>query len=274
MEEGAPKSGVAYLEKIAEVLEDGVLDPHEASALAEFAAAFELSTSDVMRAHHAFVHALAREAMADGKLTRDERRELLAVSNALDVPEKVMKDLLGRAEDQRSAKHSADLTPLPATWTLGEPLRVDDRVVFTGCDPDVRNDLVRRSEASGVRVMNGVARTTAMLVTDGSMHGTKLRRAHELGTRIVDPETYRELLAHLQPRRSPKKAAEPVAEREGVPDFPERTRTVPRTSDGGGPSPAQLRAWGRANGWTLGDRGRLPAELREAYLKANPREQE
>lgn len=32
-----------------------------------------------------------------------------------------------------------------------------------------------------------------------------------------------------------------------------------------------VRAWGRAHGWTLGDRGRLPADLIAAYLE-RPRE--
>lgn len=36
-----------------------------------------------------------------------------------------------------------------------------------------------------------------------------------------------------------------------------------------GVDPAAVRSWGRAHGWTLGDRGRLPADLITAYLGAH-----
>lgn len=35
-----------------------------------------------------------------------------------------------------------------------------------------------------------------------------------------------------------------------------------------GTDPAKVRAWGRAHGWTLGDRGRLPADLITAYVRS------
>lgn len=36
-----------------------------------------------------------------------------------------------------------------------------------------------------------------------------------------------------------------------------------------GIDPAKVRAWGRHHGWTLGNRGRLPADLITAYLGAH-----
>lgn len=38
-----------------------------------------------------------------------------------------------------------------------------------------------------------------MLVTDGTMDGTKLAKANEVGTRIVHPDTFETLLSFLQP---------------------------------------------------------------------------
>ena len=81
-EEGAPAGATAYLEKLAEVLEDGVLDPGEAAALADVADTYELADADVVSAHLAFVRALAREALADGKVTRAERAELTGIADA------------------------------------------------------------------------------------------------------------------------------------------------------------------------------------------------
>ena len=44
-----------------------------------------------------------------------------------------------------------------------------------------------------------------------------------------------------------------------------RTRTVTT----GGPSAGELRAWGRSNGFEVSDRGRVSAEVREAFDKAH-----
>jgi DNA polymerase-3 subunit epsilon len=282
LDEGAPTGAVAYLEKLAEVLEDGVLDPAEAAALADVADTYDLADADTAAAHLAFTRALAREAMADGKLTRAERAELAGVALALDVPAAVISGVLADATAHHHAKHGADLSPLPEDWAFGEPLRVGDRIVFTGCDPDHRSALEQASAAAGVRVMSGVAKTTAMLVTDGSMDGGKARKAAELGTRTVSPETYRLLLDHIQPTApTPAKAsavakrvirsAEPAASMTDTPAAGTvATSTGTVAGAGVGPSPATLRAWGRANGWVLGDRGRLPKELRDAYLAAHP----
>ncbi|WP_152192739.1 histone-like nucleoid-structuring protein Lsr2 [Georgenia satyanarayanai] len=47
-------------------------------------------------------------------------------------------------------------------------------------------------------------------------------------------------------------------------------RSGRRTSGGGGSSDAaKVREWARANGYTVSDRGRIPAEVTEAYAKAN-----
>jgi hypothetical protein len=37
----------------------------------------------------------------------------------------------------------------------------------------------------------------------------------------------------------------------------------------GGPSAADIRAWARENGWEVPDRGRVAAEVREAYAAAH-----
>ena len=37
----------------------------------------------------------------------------------------------------------------------------------------------------------------------------------------------------------------------------------------GGPSPSEIRAWARENGWDVPERGRVAAEVREAYAAAH-----
>ncbi len=47
------------------------------------------------------------------------------------------------------------------------------------------------------------------------------------------------------------------------------TRRSRGGSSSSGPSAADIRAWGRENGFEVPERGRIPAELREAYDAAN-----
>ena len=281
LDEGAPTGTIAYLEKVAEVLEDGILTAQEALDLREVADIHELGDDAVTAAHRAFVLALAHEAVADGKVTRAEKAELLSVAELLEVATAAVTRLLDRAEDARHDKLGASLKELPADWTLGDPLRVGDRVVFTGCDPALRQQLEEQSAEAGVRVMNNVASTTAMLVTDGTMDGTKLERARELRTRIVSPKDYRMLVEHVQPavRHKAKTATRTTpAPAAGTDPGPAGSANTAAATDAAATAgivttdvtPAVIRTWARANGWEVGVRGRLPAPLLEAYAAAHP----
>ncbi|WP_026926557.1 histone-like nucleoid-structuring protein Lsr2 [Granulicoccus phenolivorans] len=46
-----------------------------------------------------------------------------------------------------------------------------------------------------------------------------------------------------------------------------RKRAVRTRAEQG--TPTDIRAWARANGWPVNDRGRVPQEIREAYERAN-----
>ena len=199
LDEGAPEGSVAYLEKLAEVLEDGELTAAEATVLGDVAVAYGLSEEDRRAAHVAFVLALAHLAIDDGLVTRTERNELKAVSELLELRDTVVTKVLDHAEAARHTRLSIGLKPLPADWAHGEPLRVGEKVCFTGCDEQLRLRLEIRADELGVRVMNNVSRKTSMLVSDGEFSGTKAAKAAELGIRSVHPEVFEVLLQHLQP---------------------------------------------------------------------------
>lgn len=60
-----------------------------------------------------------------------------------------------------------------------------------------------------------------------------------------------------------------IAEARTVPDFPmsrrgARTRRILTDQ-------ARMRRWARDNGWRIGDRGRLPSAVLDAYSAAHPR---
>ena len=48
-----------------------------------------------------------------------------------------------------------------------------------------------------------------------------------------------------------------------------RRSSAPSTDGDSAPSAADIRAWARENGWEVPERGRVSAEVREAYAAAN-----
>src|SRR3546814_10632785 len=162
-----------------------------------------------------------------------------------------------RAYEMRISDWSSDVC---SSDLLGKPLRVGDKVAFTGCDERERKRLETRARELGVRVMNNVSRLTAMLVTDGSFAGGKLADALALGTRIVTPAEFATLLQHLQPARATSKT--PVRAN-AAPTAGAATAFASQVSTTA--SPSDIRAWGLENGYADGVRGRLSTELIQAY---------
>ena len=64
-------------------------------------------------------------------------------------------------------------------------------------------------------------------------------------------------------------AARKVRSRRGSGSSGGRRSGGRRGGRGSAPAPADMRAWAREQGYTLSDRGRVPAEIRDAYLAAH-----
>lgn len=200
IEAGAAQHAVGYLELLAQVLEDGILTEQEARSLAEFAAAYRLTRDEVRAAHRGFLLALARKAVDDGKVTKGEREELLRTAAVLGLEHDLVKMALEEARAATAVDRGTACRPLPAGWAHGEPLRVGQGVAFTGCNELERARLEGAAQAAGLRVTGSVSRKTAVLVTDGRDPNTgKARAARELGTRVVTPEVFAQLLELVQP---------------------------------------------------------------------------
>lgn len=263
LDEGAPIGSLTYVETLLDAFEDGVISEDEAAALQDLVEVYELGDADVKAAHTALLLALAHKALDDGHVSRDERAQLEAIASALRLPADLVPSLIAEADAARATRLSANLGALPSDWAFGEPLRVGDKVVFTGFvdRQRERTSLESRTRELGVRVLGAVSGLTAMIVTDGSFAGGKLERAEELGTRIVDPETYAILLKHLQPAN----VAAPKPRRAEAPASTTAVSSVTSASVVTTTSPGEIRAWGIANGYAVGVRGRLPSELVQAY---------
>jgi DNA polymerase-3 subunit epsilon len=200
---------------------------------------------------------------------------LQTVSDLLGVNHKVIPALLERAEHARNQRLSVGLTALPVDWAHGEPQRVGDKVVFTGCDEALRVRLGEKSELLGVRVISAVSAKTAVLVSDGTMDGGKAAKARDLGTRTEHPMVYATLLEHLQAAlardtRSVPEIAAPQAHRPSAADLhPDSMMSAEAHTVRLGASPAEVRTWVRANGYEVGVRGRLHQDVLSAYAAAH-----
>jgi DNA polymerase-3 subunit epsilon len=256
LDEGARESALPYLELLVEALEDGVLSEAERRALADIGRTYDLDARAVGAAHQALLLALAHLAVLDGKVTAAEKGELLGVAELLGVPVAAVTSVLREAEAARDERMAVGLRELPPDWALGEPLRVGDKIAFTGCDPQWRERLERRAGKRGVRVMNSVSGRTVMLVTDGGFSGTKAAKAGELGVRLVHPDDFEVLLDHLQPSAS--------ADSTIMTSSPSPA-AVPGDN---ALDPSAVRAWARSHGMQIGDRGRLPLQVLNAYRAA------
>ncbi|NMO54678.1 hypothetical protein HH310_26265 [Actinoplanes sp. TBRC 11911] len=261
LDDGAPRSAVGYVEILAEALEDGILTEDEAAALADHARFAGLTRADVDAAHGEFVLMLARKAVADGRVSAEERRELNNVAELLAVPDKVVKRLLDEADSEWVAHLSRDCRPLPDEWAFGEPLRVGQKVAFTGGEPVRRARLEIAAQAAGLRVMNNVSGVTAMLVTpEARPDSRKGEAALKHGTRIVRPGVFERMIVYVQPapeRSNGHRVAEAVTPGKAGLEAP----GVPA-------SPSVIRAWARENGYVVGPRGRLPQDVQAAFLIA------
>lgn len=268
MEEGAPEGATAYLETLLDALEDGEISADESAQLAELVTVYRMTSSDIAAAHNALMLALAHRAVDDGRVSQDERGQLKELAALLDVPEGHVTAVIRRADAARSARLSAQLTSLPIDWQYGEPLRVGDKVVFTGCDDAQRTELEARAASLGVRISSSVSRLTSLLVTDAQPDDpyptNKFTEATTIGTRIIHPAVFAILLEHLQPPciSVPAPRSTPGSVKPGGP------AASSAVSSGVSPAPAQVRAWAVENGHEVGVRGRLPAEVVAAYIIA------
>lgn len=273
VDEGAPAGTAAYLELLAEALEDGVLTVAEAASLAALAEAYSLTRDQVIAGHRGFLLALAHKAIEDGRVTHDERDQLLATAAVLGFPDGVVKAVLDEARNAFATQKARTCKALPPCWPHGDPLRIGDGAAFTGCDDLIRARLEGRAQAAGLRVTGSVSRKTAVLVTDGvNPHTTKAQAARQFNTRVVSPDVFAELVEYVQPAQgavSPAVAISgapvPITPDPGIPASYARERAEGSTASG----PA-IRAWAREQGLPVGARGRLPDEVVAAYNAAHP----
>lgn len=262
---GSRARGLAYAEVLVDALADGVITDLEAAALADVAEACGIEGESRLALHDALLRTLCQQAVADGTITKTEREELQSLAVLLEVPPSSISAVLSDEQLVRVQKLSEGLQPLPEGWHHGAPLRVGDRIVFTGECGGLREHLERDARAAGFKVTSSVSRKTDLLVTSGDIVSTKTKQAAEFGIRVVTPDYYGVLFTYRQPAL----AAPPEIDRSKAPrraiQAPKPPATTPKPL-GSQPAPAEVRKWALARGFEVGVRGRIPQQVVDAYL--------
>jgi DNA polymerase-3 subunit epsilon len=143
--------------------------------------------------------ALISQALNDESMSTAEREELNVVAANLSIMKSRLAELIKMSKELRAKSLSRNLVALPESWKLGEPLRVGQKVVFTGCNPEWRSEFEKEAKKVGVAISSKVSKKTSFLITDGSYVGNKANDAAALGVRVVSPDEFELLLKYLQP---------------------------------------------------------------------------
>jgi len=192
-------NGFEYSELLIEALEDGKLSADESQSLIDVSETFSLSPSQTDAIHVNLLLTLATEAWKDGVVTQAEKRHVKTFASLLGFDEAKAKEVLDRVEDSRTEKLSSRAKELPDNWALGPPIRVGERVAFTGCNDFDRFGLERKATRKGLRVTGTVSKKTNLLISDGTVQGNKTKAAEEFGVRVVHPTAFVDLLTYIQP---------------------------------------------------------------------------
>ncbi len=241
----------AYLEKVIEFLSDGEISSAELSELEAIANIYELTSQQQELAHKTLVTALALQALKDESVSVSEREELVSVASALGLSKNSVSDLIKVAKEKRCESLSRHLLKLPDSWKLGEPIRVGNKVVFTGCDPEHRSNLERESKKIGITISSKVTSKTNLLITDGSYVGNKANDARALGVRVVTPDEYELMLKYVQPA---------LVQDDSSKNLKKSSQTGAEDLD-----PSEVRAWAVSQGIEVSPKGRIHSDVYELF---------
>lgn len=178
-----------YLALLDSVLLDRQLSRHEQDELVAAAQMMGLSREEAMNLHYLYLTALGRLALEDGVVTSEERADLESVAT-----------LLGLPADAVDTSLDPDIQlPVEIPEVGAFSLKAGDAVVFTGDAPGLdREELEYQARSLGLRVTGAVSgKTTLVVAADPDSISGKARKARELGTHIVDYDTYIRMLGSI-----------------------------------------------------------------------------
>jgi DNA polymerase III subunit epsilon len=176
---------MAYWALLDRVLEDRIVQETEADALHEMATRWGLSGQQIRLIHDDYLKRLARAAVADGIVTKAERRDL----------ELVARLLLRRGEtDLDQILREAALSPelyLPAVTGDSSVDLTGMRVCFTGTMEFSRERAEELATMAGLEVVRSVTKNLDLLVVaDPHTQSGKAKKARQYGIRIMSEAVF------------------------------------------------------------------------------------
>jgi DNA polymerase-3 subunit epsilon len=178
------EAAVEYLALLDRVLEDRTITDEEIATLSTQAVEWGLDQKDVHEMHWSYVEGVRRAAWADGRLTDDERNDLMRVAQLLSLDPAV------------AAAATSGLSPYEARR---EQL-ADTTVCFTGAsvctmngNPLTRADQLRLAEQAGATVVDTLTKKVDLLVlADAASMSGKARKTAAYGVRrMAEPVFWR-----------------------------------------------------------------------------------
>jgi DNA polymerase-3 subunit epsilon len=175
-----------YLAVLDEALSDRYLSADESGSLRALAAAMGIGSDTVFSMHREYLNALARVALADNHLSKEEEADLYRVAEILDLPAGAVPSSLEAAR--------ACAQPL----TAGQlDLPEGSMIVFTGAMAEPRELWMQRADDHGWVAHPAVTKRVALVVSaDTDSLSGKAKKARGYGIPIMSIEDFRDALGY------------------------------------------------------------------------------
>ncbi|MFE6735221.1 exonuclease domain-containing protein [Microbacterium sp. NPDC057650] len=173
-------AAAVYLDMLARVLEDGLISTMEYSRLEAIAEVAHLSAGRINELHAAYLEAATAEALADGTVTADEKRELEQIATILDLPAPEIPVPIPVARAIPAEKMRGDAPGPIAATGASFTLVLGARIVFTGTMSRPREAWAYAIADAGF-VTGSVTKNCVVLVAEDPMSQSgkaKTARAH------------------------------------------------------------------------------------------------
>ncbi|MES2867255.1 exonuclease domain-containing protein [Microbacterium profundi] len=182
-----------YLDMLARVLEDGLISTAEYSRLDAIAEVAHLGKDRIDELHSEYLAAALLEAIADGVISQQERREIAQIATILDqppveLPAAPVIDVVRptsqvgvAAQKARGAGGSASVTAAEVDFTLSPGARV----VFTGTMSRPREEWARALADAGFVTGSVTKNCVALVAEDPATQSGKAKTARAHGIPII-----------------------------------------------------------------------------------------
>lgn len=186
-------AAAVYLDMLTRVLEDGLISTAEYSRLDAIAEVAHLSKERIGELHSEYVAAALSEAIADGVISQQERREIAQIATILDqaaveLPDAPAVDLVrptsevgAAAQKARGAGGTAAVAAADVEFTLSHGARV----VFTGTMSRPREQWARALADAGFVTGSVTKNCVALVAEDPATQSGKAKTARAHGIPII-----------------------------------------------------------------------------------------